>query len=77
MASGLGWQPRMGRREGWWLPWPEVRVVKTHGPGRGLYVHPKPRGRGKHRVGLEMVPNGMLAHRLIKHVAAPTGYRSR
>lgn len=68
--AGLGYQPRIGRSN-WWLAWPEVRTVKAHGPGRGLYVHPKPRGRGKHWIGLEMVPNGILAHRLIEHAAAP------
>jgi len=74
--AGLGYQPSRGSRasaEGWWLPWPEVRVVKAHGPGRGLYVHPKPRGRGKRWAGLEGVANGLLAHRLIEHAAAPHG----
>ncbi|HEY2518730.1 MAG TPA: hypothetical protein VGJ19_01365 [Streptosporangiaceae bacterium] len=68
--AGLGYQPRMGRNS-WWLRWPEVRTVKAHGPGRGLYVHPKPRGRGKRWINLELVPNGILAHRLIEHAAAP------
>jgi hypothetical protein len=70
-AAGLGVQPARPGREGWWLPWPEVRVVKAHGPGRGLYVHQKPWGRGKRWAGLEGVGNGMLAHRVIEHAAAP------
>jgi hypothetical protein len=68
--AGLGYQPRIGRNS-WWLAWPEVRTVKAHGPGRGLYIHPTPRGRGKRWIDLEMVPNGILAHRLIEHAAIP------
>ena len=66
--AGLGYQPRLGRNS-WWLAWPEVRMVKAHGPG--LYVHPKPRGHGKRWISLELVPNGILAHRVIEHAATP------
>ncbi len=31
------------------------------GPARGLYIFPKPRGRGRRWISLELVPNGVLA----------------
>ena len=73
--AGLGYQPRLGHN-GWWMTWPEVRMIKAHGPGRGLYIFPKPRGRGRRWISLELVPNGVLAHRLLEHAAAPHRVRA-
>jgi hypothetical protein len=56
MPSGEPWANR------WPAPW--------RNPS-GLYIHPAPRGRGKRWINLEMVPNGILAHRLIEHAAIP------
>jgi hypothetical protein len=49
---------------------PDIRLVRAHGPGRGVKVHLRPRTRGSHWVNLAGVPSGLIAHRVIEQAAA-------
>jgi hypothetical protein len=73
--AGLGYQPRIGRNS-WWLAWPEVRTVKAHGPGRGLYIHPTPQGRGKRWITWRWSPTGSWPTASSSTRPSPTGSRS-
>jgi hypothetical protein len=68
-AARLG-QPTRADSGPWQLAWPDIRLVRAHGPGRGVKVHLRPRIRGNHWVSLEGVPNGLIAHRVIEQAAA-------
>jgi hypothetical protein len=69
-GHGLTVQPEREDRESWKLTWSQIQLIIAHGPGRALRVYLPPRGRKRRWIGLELVPNGFLAHHVIEHVAA-------